>query len=166
MSNPYQPHSETSKAAAESVKPDKGRAAVLACLRQHPNGLTDEEIQGLTGLSPSTERPRRVELWRSSAVFDSGERRKTRSGRSAVVWRIVPASLRNVDPRVLDWAVNGPMGEPIFGWKERALLAEATADKLRETIDMLQLELAKSQGRKQQQPTLSLGYWDDPRRSS
>lgn len=50
------------------------------------DGLTDEQIQDLLALNPSTERPRRVELVERGVVEDSERRRPTRSGRSAVVW--------------------------------------------------------------------------------
>jgi hypothetical protein len=38
-------------------------------------------------MNPSTQRPRRVELVEGGWVEDSGERRPTRSGMDAVVWR-------------------------------------------------------------------------------
>jgi hypothetical protein len=93
---PYQPHSETSRAAAESVRETAadGRARVLECLRQHPSGLTDEEIQQALEMGGSTERPRRQELQHAQQVTDSGRRRRTASGRQAVVWVAVPASLK------------------------------------------------------------------------
>lgn len=152
--NPYQPHQETSKAAAQSIKPDKGRSAVLACLRQHPGGLTDEEIQGLTGLSPSTERPRRIELERAGKLFDSGDVRRTRSGRYAVVWQF------NYNPNP-DACV---IVEPGVTWKERALLAEEACEALRRQIDQLQLELVKAQARTQATPFFDL--WGVPRRET
>jgi len=49
-------------------------------------GLTDEEGIDRTGLSPSTYRPRRVELWRANLAADSGRTRRVRSGKRAVVW--------------------------------------------------------------------------------
>lgn len=84
---PAQIHSDTSVAAAQSVrgKTEALRRRVLACLMA--NGpLTDEQIQRFSELPASTERPRRVELVRDGRVRDSGERRATASGRSAVVW--------------------------------------------------------------------------------
>jgi hypothetical protein len=50
-------------------------------------GITDEQIQNELGMNPSTERPRRLELEEQGLIFDSGEKRKTRSGRPAIVWR-------------------------------------------------------------------------------
>jgi hypothetical protein len=49
-------------------------------------GATDEEIQDILGMNPSTQRPRRVELVDAGLIRDSGATRKTRSGRPAVVW--------------------------------------------------------------------------------
>lgn len=88
---PAQAHSPTSVAAAEAVAPKVGRLrrVVLDCLRGEPGGLTDEEVIDRTGLSPSTARPRRIELQRTGLVKDSGRTRKTRSGRLATVWEAV-----------------------------------------------------------------------------
>lgn len=84
---PAQRHSEPSVAAATAIRPDASRlrAAVLAAIAA-AGGLTDEEGIDHTGLSPSTYRPRRVELVQAGAVADSGTTRPTRSGRKAAVW--------------------------------------------------------------------------------
>lgn len=88
LSIPYQARSETSRAAAESIAEGAStlRAKVLAYLRDHPDGLTDEQMQGGLGMNPSTQRPRRGELLRMGLVVDSGKQRATKSGRMAVVW--------------------------------------------------------------------------------
>lgn len=52
------------------------------------SGLTDEECQELTGLSPSSQRPRRIALVDAGRLKDSGLTRKTSSGRNAIVWAI------------------------------------------------------------------------------
>jgi predicted ArsR family transcriptional regulator len=85
----YQPHSPTSAAAAIAIEPAAGtlRRRVLEVIRSKPS--TDEEIQDLLRMNPSTERPRRQELVQSGLVVDSGTTRKTRAGRAAVVWRCV-----------------------------------------------------------------------------
>jgi hypothetical protein len=51
-------------------------------------GATDEEIQFVVGMNPSTQRPRRIELVRMGLVRDSGTTRLTRAGRKATVWVI------------------------------------------------------------------------------
>lgn len=85
---PAQRHSETSRAAAEGIKPAAGtlRAKVLDCIKNSASGLSDENVQDLLQMPASTQRPRRIELVRAGLVVDSGKTRLTRSGRSAVVW--------------------------------------------------------------------------------
>ena len=88
-STPYQRHSPTSRAAAETVEPRVAtlRRAVLDALRAAGEaGLTDEEMQTRLGMGGNTQRPRRVELERGGLVRDSGRTRRTRGGREAVVW--------------------------------------------------------------------------------
>lgn len=86
---PYQRHSDTSRAAAQAIKPCTGamRQAVYDYLVQH-GPSTDEEMQEGIPMPPSTQRPRRCELVAQGLVEDSRERRKTRAGKKAVVWRI------------------------------------------------------------------------------
>jgi hypothetical protein len=83
---PYVRHSVTSEAAAQAIKPTRVslQQQVLNCLRVHD--ATDEEIQSVLRLNPSTQRPRRIELVNQGLVVDSGRTRKTKSGRNAVVW--------------------------------------------------------------------------------
>lgn len=84
---PAQMHSGPSLEASDAIRPKAGRLRerVLAHLRAH-GGATDDEIQAALDMPPSTQRPRRVELVRAGLVRDSGEKRKTRSGRRAAVW--------------------------------------------------------------------------------
>ena len=91
---PYVRNSETSKAAAQAVKPSAEtlRQRLLACLRLHPDGMTDEEMQDALQMQGSTQRPRRIELVNMGMVEPSETAwrdpvtRKTRSGRLAQVW--------------------------------------------------------------------------------
>jgi predicted ArsR family transcriptional regulator len=88
---PAQRHSETSRAAAESLDAETLNALqrrVYDLLGAEPAGLTDEEIGDRLGLGGNTARPRRIELARRGLVVKVGTR-KTRSGRSADVWRRV-----------------------------------------------------------------------------
>jgi predicted transcriptional regulator len=90
---PYQVHSDTSKAAATEARSKTMliRAQVLSYLRTRGSiGCTDEEMQELLGLPQNTQRPRRVELFQRGLIIDSGVRRKTKSGRTAVVWVATP----------------------------------------------------------------------------
>lgn len=88
---PFQPHSGTSREAAEAMRPDAAgdRAAVLGLLSRVLVGMTDEEIQCALKLNPSTERPRRIELVGRGQVRDSGKKRRTKSGRMATIWEAV-----------------------------------------------------------------------------
>lgn len=89
---PHQRHSNTSREAAVKVasKSKTLREKVFAYLEARPEGATDDEIQVDLDMQSDTERPRRRELQKAGRVVDSGYVRNTRSGRSAVVWKIVP----------------------------------------------------------------------------
>jgi hypothetical protein len=86
----FQRHSITSRAAAESLAPATVNACqrkVLDYLADHPEGATDEQMQLGIPMSPSTQRPRRIELVAKGMIVQAGEG-KTRSGRRAVKWQI------------------------------------------------------------------------------
>jgi len=84
---PYQPHSETSIAAAKSVAPKAVslREQVYNALRYAP--MTDEQIAVRLSLNPSTSRPRRVELVKAGRIVEVGKA-STASGRTAVLWGV------------------------------------------------------------------------------
>lgn len=80
---------ETSMKAAGSIAntAETLRARVMAHLAEKGDrGATDEEMQVSLEMPANTQRPRRWELEKSGRVKDSGQRRKTVSGRMAVVW--------------------------------------------------------------------------------
>jgi hypothetical protein len=86
---PAQQHSETSVAAAGLIRPVAGalRQQVYDAVRgAGADGLTDEEGITATGMAANTYRPRRIELLERGLIVDTGNRRATKSGRSAVVW--------------------------------------------------------------------------------
>ena len=84
-------HRDTAVAAAQTAPVRSGQATVLAAIRAAGEaGLTDQQIQDVTGLDPNTERPRRVELLRKDAIWPCGKR-KTRSNRWATTWATNPA---------------------------------------------------------------------------
>jgi hypothetical protein len=88
---PCQAHSETSREAAAILQAGGRRHALREevlglLLREGP--MTDEEMQRKTGMNPSTQRPRRVELLRLGLVKATGETRRTASGRRAAVWGV------------------------------------------------------------------------------
>ena len=89
---PYQKHSVTSFDAATAIKPDAGtlREQVFQFLSGRGSvGATDLEMQELIPMNPSTQRPRRIELLNAERIVDTGEKRKTPSGRNATVWAVV-----------------------------------------------------------------------------
>ncbi len=81
--------SDTSRSAAKAVA-----SSALALSRRVFDfiasrgslGATDHEIQTSLAIAGDTERPRRVSLQQANLIRDSGQRRATPSGRSAVVW--------------------------------------------------------------------------------
>ena len=87
-------HPDTSREAAASTVTGKLRVKVYEFIvRRGQRGATDEEIieAGIKrGYLANGIRPRRVELVRYGWIIDSGERRPTRSGRSAIVWVVNP----------------------------------------------------------------------------
>ena len=89
------PHSgsATSKAAAEAIRPEAGTLSAEVfgfIISTGERGATDAEIQRGLHLSGDTERPRRRALQQRGLIIDSGRRRKTPSGREAVVWIAAP----------------------------------------------------------------------------
>lgn len=90
---PNPPHNgtPTSAAAAQSIKlaASTQRWCIMDLLKSSPEGLTDEEIQDLSGMSPSSERPRRGELVDMGKVRDTGRTKPTKSGRMAILWEVI-----------------------------------------------------------------------------
>jgi len=93
FSPPFQAHSETSRAAAEAIKPtaQTQRERVYALLRSRD--ATDEEIASFLNMNPSTARPRRIELQKDGRIIQIGTKRTT-SGRLAAVWHAIPERAR------------------------------------------------------------------------
>ena len=86
---PYQPHSDTSYAAAvakRATAPAQRMTVYGMLIAAGP--LTAEQLADHTGLSGDSIRPRLVELRNQGDVIDTGQRRRTRAGRFAVVWAV------------------------------------------------------------------------------
>ena len=86
---PYAAGSETSREAAEAVRPRAllQRDKVFAFIRDRQRlGATDAEGQAALGMMPNSYTPRRGELADRGLVCDSQQRRLTPSGHKAVVW--------------------------------------------------------------------------------
>ena len=86
-SPPAQRHSDTSRAAAEGIKPHAGTLRGLIYQYLCERGpASDEQLQEALCMGSSTERPRRRELELAGLVYDTGATTKTRSGRNATLW--------------------------------------------------------------------------------
>ncbi len=86
---PCQNRSRTSRAAANALgeRAESHFVRYLSWLRERGEyGATDDEAQSALSMAGSTQRPRRVKAVELGLVRDSGRERKTRAGRSAVVW--------------------------------------------------------------------------------
>lgn len=86
---PHQSHSDTSRAAAESIQPKVlvMRMRVLNFIATRGSrGATDDEVHVALGIDKNTTAPRRRELQLKGQVVDSGYRRRTRAGKYATVW--------------------------------------------------------------------------------
>ncbi len=80
---------ETSRAAANSMRTAaRGqRAQILAFIEQRgSHGATLDEVEMQLGIRIQSVCPAVNSLAKTGVVRDSGEKRKTRSGRDAIVW--------------------------------------------------------------------------------
>lgn len=86
--------SDTSKAAADSLSDGTAKAlreiVYRHLLERDARGATDDEMEAALGMRHQTLSARRRELVIKGLAIDSGDKRKTRSGRSATVWFAVP----------------------------------------------------------------------------
>ena len=82
---------DTSRQAATLAQLTAGtvRERCYLTLLTHPEGLTDFELADLVGRQQTSAGKRRGDLVAVGLVEDSGERRRTPSGASAIVWRLV-----------------------------------------------------------------------------
>jgi hypothetical protein len=90
---PFVAGSDTSEAAAVSMfgRAPTLREMVLGELRRRAaDGATNDELEAFFEWPHQTLSPRVRELVLKGHVVDSGNRRRTRSGRMAIVWRVAP----------------------------------------------------------------------------
>jgi len=86
----YAVGSDTSKAAAESLDGavlNDMQLKVLEAIIDSPMGMTCDELELQLGMRHQTASARVNELLKATYIEDSGERRKTSSGRQATVWK-------------------------------------------------------------------------------
>lgn len=84
---------ETSREALKSQK-DKAPTdcgAILARLKRGRTGLTCDALETLLSMSHQTASARLRDLAMRGDILDSGKRRKTRTGRTAIVWQVATA---------------------------------------------------------------------------
>ena len=92
---PYVRGSETSKAAADSMKPIAGsikHRVYEYILRRGSTGATDDEIEIGLQLTHQTASARRRNLELAGALVKTENKRPTRSGRSAFVYTAIPGA--------------------------------------------------------------------------
>ena len=77
----------TSQDAYQSVDVTHLRGKVLAMLKRL-QGATCDEAQTLLGMTHQSCSPCFTWLSKDGQIYDSGQRRVTRSGRKAIVWRV------------------------------------------------------------------------------
>lgn len=78
---------ETSRDAYQSVDVGHLRGKVLAMLKRL-QGATCDEAQIILSLTHQSCSPCFTWLSKDGQIYDSGQRRVTRSGRKAIVWRV------------------------------------------------------------------------------
>lgn len=81
---------DTQEAAFAAIEPhvDRLEAIVLDMIRRFPkNGVTCDEIESFANLSHQTASARITALKKRELIIASEERRLTRSGRKAIVWK-------------------------------------------------------------------------------
>jgi hypothetical protein len=86
------PHADadTSREAARAIEPEANRIRdEVAALIREAGGLTIDELAVRRGTTPNAMSPRVRELVILGRIEDSGGRRRTRTGRRAIVWRVV-----------------------------------------------------------------------------
>jgi len=82
--------SDTRIAAHRAIQPHitRQQALILDALAVYrSDGLSCQQLEGVTGLEHSSCSARCVELERSGRIYRDGTRR-TRSGRSAAIWKV------------------------------------------------------------------------------
>ena len=81
---------DTQRTAASRALPKSGtRRREILYLIDSKQGLTDDELEEITGWSHQATSASRNSLMRDGFITDSGERRVNRHGNPAIVWRVV-----------------------------------------------------------------------------
>lgn len=81
---------QTSREAARRALGRSGtqRVKIYELVKAHPEGLTADDVQRLTGFPVNSVNPRVNELVTDGYLVDTGRRRETRYGVPATVWEV------------------------------------------------------------------------------
>lgn len=110
-------YQETSREALESIEGVSGEIdkKIVSVIRAR-TGATDEEVEDQTGMKHQTISANRRHLVERGVLRDSGQRRNTRSGRSAIVWILGSGTQKPAPRHRKAWAV-----EQLFDTKREAI---------------------------------------------
>jgi len=88
---PLHNNTDTSIEAAESIMPFRGRDQfrIYLWIESQEAGATCCEVERALSMAHQTASARINDLLRANRVFDTGDRRKTKSGRPARVYKVV-----------------------------------------------------------------------------
>lgn len=80
---------DTSAQAAASITPGRTERAILDTLREHPAGLTADELSvHLAPVFPPTLKSALARVHKAGLARDTGERRPSARGRDSIVWAL------------------------------------------------------------------------------
>lgn len=83
---------DTSREALQSVNTQLWRDRTLVCLSYRP--MTCDEVEVMVEGTHQNISARITELRKMGLIIDSGSRRKTRSKRNAIVWRLTVKGIK------------------------------------------------------------------------
>lgn len=143
---PYVRGSDTSKAAAESLSPERlahlERIVLDQIVKAGTLGRTDKELESLCDLSHESTSARRRRLVQKGLVKDSGLRRKSPSNRDVTIWVLGTEEFVQVGP-------DQPIRPVLPSRKELAVALE----------EMRSLVIAKGGSYKPSPELVKLGKW-------
>lgn len=107
---PYQKGSDTSKAAAESIRayaPNQREKVFNFIVASKNHGCIDQDVVDKLGIPMQSVNPRRGELVKLGLIIDSRRVRRTKSGRMSAVWIANPTPPPGIGP-------NSPLPLPVY----------------------------------------------------
>ena len=113
----FEKGSDTSEEAAEAAIPTRAamqrlvRAVIVGAETNDPPGLTCDQVEVITGGAHQTISARIRDLVLNGSIYDTGDRRLTRRGRKAAVYRI----------KAVGWPVGAEPYRPVEGVSQERL---------------------------------------------